>query len=87
MAEITELSPEEWEYLKSKLTPERPLCWFCVFRPARPEAMDYCEHKPLTRRWREVSRKKHCDAISLDGDRISLRKEKKHEHREQLGLW
>ena len=81
-----QLTPEEWEYMKSRLTPGRPLCWFCLHRPQKPETMEHCGHKPLSRLWKDAARKRRCDGFQPDGDRIALRKEEKPENREQFSL-
>ena len=80
------MSSEEMEYIRTRITPEHPLCWFCLFRPASPATTEYCDHKPLPRIWRNAAKKKDCDAFLPDGDRVGLRKEEKLEQREQLEL-
>ena len=84
--ESIHLTPEEWEYMKSRLTPERPICWFCMHRPKSPMTMEFCDHKPLSRRWKEAAGRKYCGVFHPDGYRIALRRDAKPKQLEQLEL-
>ena len=82
-----ELTRDEMNHIKSLIKPERPLCWFCIYRPDKPKEKKYCKITPSYLPWKEAAKKKACYKFQPDGNRIGLRKEETPEAREQLRLW
>ena len=86
MSERIILSNEELEALRSILTKERPLCWYCEACPKqRQRENEYCRRQEI---WRDAVKNGKCRGFRLAEGRLAGPKEctAQRPHVEQLGL-
>lgn len=85
MSERITLSPEEMDALRSILTKERPLCWYCEFCPT-PERRKDSHCYPPGQNWREATRTGKCADFRPVRERLGARREERVPRVEQLGI-